>query len=62
MPFFAGHYGAYGHDTVWYSDDQGKTYHAAKSNLTKMDEAQIVRCCLRTQVVRTYINSKRHQQ
>lgn len=39
---FIGHYGAYGHDTVWFSDDHGKTYHAAQSNLTQMDEAQLV--------------------
>ncbi len=38
-----GHYGAYGHDTVWYSDDGGATHHVATGNrLEHMDEAQLV--------------------
>eukprot|EP00039_Didymoeca_costata_P016781 m.305295 g.305295 ORF g.305295 m.305295 type:complete len:452 (-) comp16448_c0_seq1:64-1419(-) len=39
---FIGHYGAYGHDSVWYSDDDGETYKVSQSNLTFMDEAQLV--------------------
>ena len=41
----AGHFGAYRHDTVWYSDDDGATYTASASStqtLVKMDEAQLV--------------------
>jgi hypothetical protein len=41
---FIGHYGAYGHDTIWYSDDNAKTYHAAQANLSKMDEVRAVYC------------------
>lgn len=39
---FIGHFGAYGHDSVWYSDDDGATYHVADATLLKMDEAQLV--------------------
>lgn len=31
-----------GHDDVWYSDDGGATYTVSKTNLTHMDEAQLV--------------------
>lgn len=36
---FIGHRGAYVQDSVWYSDDNGKTYSAADAVLEKM-----VRC------------------
>eukprot|EP00041_Stephanoeca_diplocostata_P035691 m.1268133 g.1268133 ORF g.1268133 m.1268133 type:complete len:454 (-) comp24744_c0_seq13:7009-8370(-) len=39
---FIGHFGAYGHDSVWYSDDNGVSYHVANATLMKMDEAQLV--------------------
>ena len=34
--------GAYVVDRIWYSDDNGLSYREAESNLTKMDEAQLV--------------------
>eukprot|EP01050_Picozoa_sp_SAG11_P002960 SAG11_NODE_157_length_14147_cov_8.545202_22_plen_98_part_00 len=34
--------GAYVIDRIWYSDDNGLSYQEAESNLTKMDEAQLV--------------------
>ena len=39
---FIGHYGAYGHDDVWYSDDGGASYKVATPPLAHMDEAQLV--------------------
>eukprot|EP00038_Savillea_parva_P011514 m.198036 g.198036 ORF g.198036 m.198036 type:complete len:464 (-) comp20324_c0_seq1:39-1430(-) len=39
---YIGHYGAYGHDTVWYSDDNGQTWAVGQGNFSKMDEAQLV--------------------
>ena len=34
--------GAYGHDTVWYSDDGGATFEVSMPPLEHMDEAQLV--------------------
>ena len=39
---FIGHRGAYVEDSVWYTDDGGKTYTASQTLLPKMDEAQSV--------------------
>eukprot|EP00054_Salpingoeca_dolichothecata_P015800 m.91606 g.91606 ORF g.91606 m.91606 type:complete len:447 (-) comp21663_c0_seq5:367-1707(-) len=39
---FIGHHGAYEHDDVWYSDDNGQNYHLSKTNFAHMDEAQLV--------------------
>lgn len=39
---FIGHYGAYGKDIVWYSDDHGKTYKRAEYTFPQMDEAMLV--------------------
>ena len=35
---FIGHRGAYVQDSVWYTDDGGKTYTASDTVLDKMDE------------------------
>ena len=39
---FIGHQGAYKSDSVWYTDDGGKTYTPSATILPKMDEAQLV--------------------
>ena len=39
---FIGHRGAYVQDSVWFTDDGGKTYTASDTVLDKMDEAQLV--------------------
>merc|ERR1712023_137397 len=39
---FIGHHGAYREDFIWFSDDNGKTYHLAETSLKGMDEAQLV--------------------
>jgi sialidase-1 len=39
---FIGHHGAYVWDSVWYSDNGGRTYNTSDTILEKMDEAQLV--------------------
>ena len=39
---FIGHHGPYTRDLVWFTDDGGLSYQLAQSNLTFMDEAQLV--------------------
>lgn len=56
---FIGHYGAYGHDAVWFSDDNGDSYTAANSStLEFMDEAQLVE--LPSGVVLANMRNKHH--
>jgi hypothetical protein len=39
---FIGHFGAYVHDYVWFSDDGGAKWRVSNSSLDHMDEAQLV--------------------
>lgn len=58
---FIAHYGAYGHDTVWFSDNNGRSYTASNSSTSRlgfMDEAQLVE--LPSGVVLANMRNKHH--
>jgi hypothetical protein len=42
---FVAHHGGYGHDVVYYSDDDGQTYTMSPTLLAKMDEVVPMLVC-----------------